>query len=60
MDEVTQYLANAETCLRMAVNAKTEAVRAHVVELAKQWTRLAADREHFVRARTGAAEVRPH
>ena len=51
MDDVAEYLANAETCLRLAVNANSESVRAHVVELAKQWTRLAAERENLVRAK---------
>jgi hypothetical protein len=51
MDDVTEYLANAETCLRLAVNAHDETLRAHVVELAKQWTKLAAERENLVRAK---------
>jgi hypothetical protein len=60
MEDVTEYLANAETCLRMAVNARTETVRAHVIELAKQWTRLAAEHENLVRARTSHAPNRQH
>lgn len=60
MDEVAEYLTNAETCLRIAVNARTETVRAHFVELAKKWTGLAAQRENFVRARTGLVPTRPH
>jgi hypothetical protein len=51
MDDVTEYLANAETCLRLAANAHDETLRAHVVELAKQWTKLAAERENLVRAK---------
>jgi len=53
MDDVMEYLTQAETCLRMAVNARTETMRAHVVELARQWTKLAAERENFVRAKAG-------
>ena len=58
MDEVVEYLAQAETCLRMAMTARTEAMRAHIVELATQWTRLAAERENFVRARAGLIPAR--
>ena len=60
MDDVIEYLANAETCLRLAVNASSETVRADVVELAKQWTRLAAERENFVRAKASLTPARTH
>ena len=58
MDEVVEYLAQAETCLRMAMTARTETMRAHVVELARQWTRLAAERENFLRGRPGLTSTR--
>jgi hypothetical protein len=60
MDEVIEYLTQAETCLRLAANAKTETMRAHVVELARQWTKLAAERENFLRARPEADPPRPN
>jgi hypothetical protein len=58
MEEVMQYLAQAETCLRMAATARSENMRAHVVELARQWTKLAAERENFLRARSGVTPAR--
>jgi hypothetical protein len=60
MDDVTEYLANAETCLRLAINANSETTRAHVVELAKQWTKLAAERENLARVKAIRTPERTH
>jgi hypothetical protein len=48
MERVSEYLNNASECLVMADKA-TEPLRSRLVELSRGWTRLAADRENFLK-----------
>jgi hypothetical protein len=44
----------------LAINANSETTRAHVVELAKQWTKLAAERENLARVKAIRTPERTH
>ncbi len=60
VQHVAEYLKNAGDCLTRAVNAKSLPVRAQLIEVAKQWSALAAEREQFVRTKALAESRRPH
>ena len=48
MERVAEYLKNASDYLVMANKAK-EPLRSRLLELSRGWTRLAADRENFLK-----------
>jgi len=48
MERVAEYLNNASECLFMADKAN-EPLRSRLLELSRVWTRLAADRENFLK-----------
>ncbi len=52
MQHVAEYLQHAGECLSMASSARSERLREQLVELAKQWTVLAAQREQLLRAKS--------
>jgi len=56
MDQVSEFLGHADECLQMAHKERNEAVRERLMELARQWTLLAAAREQYLTSREQAAE----
>ena len=56
MDQISEYLRNADECLQMAGKERNEAIRERLMELARQWTMLAAAREQYLTARDETAK----
>ncbi len=48
MEHILEYLQNADECLTMAKKARNRILREQFVELAHQWSRLAAARDHVL------------
>jgi len=45
MDEIIEFRHNADECRALAAKARSEALRTELLELANQWTLLAAEHE---------------
>lgn len=56
MERVSEFWLNAEECLKMARKARNVALREQFLELARQWSLLAAAREQALKGR----EDKPH
>jgi hypothetical protein len=59
MERVAEYLNNASECLVMADKAN-EPLRSRLLELSRVWTRLAADRENFLKQTAADKKDAPH
>jgi hypothetical protein len=51
MERVAEFLKNASACLVMADKA-AEPLRSSLLEMSKVWSRLAAERENFLKRST--------
>jgi hypothetical protein len=60
MELVAEFRKNAKTCRAMAERAMTDNLRADFIELARQWTNLAAEREKSLKAADLAKNRSPH
>ncbi len=58
MELVAEFRKNTQACRAMAEKAKTQELRSHFMELAKQWTSLAAEREKFIQKSRSAEKRR--
>lgn len=51
MNQVKDYRDNAEECRAVAASMRNGVLRAHVLDLARQWEELAEDREKIAALR---------
>lgn len=51
MNQVKDYRDNAEECRAVAASMRNGVLRAHVLDLARQWDELAEDREKIAALR---------
>ena len=53
MDEIIEFRQNADECRSLAARASTAVLRAELLELANQWSLLAAEHERCHREASG-------
>lgn len=53
MDEIIEFRQNAEECRTLAAQAGSKGLREELLELAEQWSMLAAEHERCLKVATG-------
>jgi hypothetical protein len=53
MDEIIEFRENAEECRTLAAQAASKGLREELLELAAQWSMLAAEHERCLKGVTG-------